>query len=271
MYALSDHGSVVRDGKIYVFGGYNEDYSVVKSKTFSIDTRDGGKIEDLTSMLTARGDVAAVRYDHGKIDAAYLIGGFNGDNNFCAPLPTVERYDFKSNEWTESTSDEINLSSERGDKAAVVMDKVILTIGGEDKHEDMCEKDASELDPFTHSVGVKEVEVLDPRDKTPRWKYATDLPDIRFRAAAALDKKSNTLYFFGGQKAFDNDCKCYKTASDVYSYQGATGGLSTTAIVLISVGCVLFVATAAFFMRKRTRKDPAEMGIETHKDSFQNA
>ena len=135
-YAASDHGSVVRKGKIYVFGGYDEFFSVVKTKAFSIDVRNDGNIENHTPMLTKRGDVAAVYYNHGKIDAAYIIGGFNDDNNFCAPLTTVERYNFASDSWTESSSDQIYLGSARGDKAAVVMDRKILAIGGEDKHED---------------------------------------------------------------------------------------------------------------------------------------
>lgn len=134
-YVASDHGSVVRGDKIYIFGGYDSGY-VAKTKVFSIDAKTG-TIDNLTPMLTKRGDVAAVYYNHGNIDAAYIIGGFNDDNYFCAPLTTVERYDFGSDSWTESSSDEINLGSARGDKAAVVIDKKIIVIGGEDKHEDM--------------------------------------------------------------------------------------------------------------------------------------
>jgi len=133
-YVASDHGSVVRGDKIYIFGGYGPNYTV-KTKVFSIDAKTG-TIDNLTPMLTKRGDVAALYYNHGNIDAAYVIGGFNDDNDYCAPLTTVERYNFESNTWTESSSDQINLGTARGDKAAVVMDKKILVIGGEDKHED---------------------------------------------------------------------------------------------------------------------------------------
>jgi len=254
-HATSDHGSVVRDGKIYVFGGWKGDYSGPKETTFSIDTRNNGKIEDLTPMITKRGDIAAVHYKHGSIDAAFVIGGF-GDE-FCAPLDTVERYNFDSDSWTESTSDDLDLGSARGDKVAAVVDKKIFVVGGEDKHEDLC-LEVNNLEPSVAAQAVDSVEVLDPLEKSPKWKNEADFPVERFRAASALDEKSNKLYVFGGQKAYSNDCDCYKTADEIYVHEGEQrgGGLSTTATALIATASVLaVVGSALFFFRRRNQKE----------------
>eukprot|EP00558_Chaetoceros_sp_UNC1202_P009664 CAMPEP_0197247582 /NCGR_PEP_ID=MMETSP1429-20130617/29418_1 /TAXON_ID=49237 /ORGANISM="Chaetoceros sp., Strain UNC1202" /LENGTH=388 /DNA_ID=CAMNT_0042708521 /DNA_START=135 /DNA_END=1301 /DNA_ORIENTATION=+ len=251
-HEVSDHGSVARDGLIYVFGGYTSGYEA-KTSTFSINTKDGGKIKDLEPLPTGRGDIAAVHYDHGSIDGAYVIGGFTHVNNFCAPFATVERYDFKSDSWmvSKTTTD---LGKERGDKAAVVMDKMILSIGGEDKHEDMCsEASGTALDPFQHSVGIDEIESFNPRKGDEGWQYESNLPEIRFRTAAAVDEKENVLYVFGGQKAYNAQCDCYKTSDKIFTFEGEKGGLSTTAIVLISGACVavfLSIAGYCFCVRK---------------------
>lgn len=88
-HAVSDHGTVLYRGKIYVFGGWDEFYQGPRATTFSIDPMDNGKIEDLTPMFTPRGDVAAVHFNHGGVNEAYIIGGF-GINlqtfEFCRTL-----------------------------------------------------------------------------------------------------------------------------------------------------------------------------------------
>ena len=250
-HAVSDHATVVRDGKIYVFGGYNDDYSEVKTRTFSIDTRASGAIEELASMPTKRGDLSAVYYNHGGYDHAFLIGGFTDANNYCAPLATVEVYNFNSKTWDVATTTN-DLDNERGDKVAVVLDGKILAIGGEDKHEDTC--DGVDLDPFTQgTVVVDEIESWDPRSAAG-WQDETDLPEIRFRSAGAVDERSNTLYFFGGQKAFDQTCNCYKTADDIYVIVGEqSSGVSNTAIALATSGTVAVVALAALLCVRRKR------------------
>lgn len=255
-HETSDHGSVVRDGKIFVFGGWTSFYEA-KTTVFSIDTMDNGKIKDLEPMPTARGDLAAVHYDQSGIDSAYVIGGFSHKGNYCEPLATVESYDFKSDSWTLSKT-ETDLGSERGDKIAVVVDKQILAIGGEDKHEDMCDvQKSANLDPHQQSVAVDEVEIFNPKKSKDGWDYESDMPEIRFRAAGALDEKENVLYVFGGQKSFDADCNCYKVANEMYSFEGDhNGGLSTTGIALISVACVVSVLGLAFVLyRRRTGRE----------------
>lgn len=244
-YQTSDHASVARDGKIYVFGGWDAFYSA-KDKVYSIDTKDNKKITDLEPMTHTRGDIAVVHYKHKGIDAAYIMGGFSNENEYCAPFPTVESYDFKKDAWTASHS----LSSERGDKAAVVIDEMIFAVGGEGKHEDMCDKSPSELDENEHSVAVDDVEILDPKDKDG-WKFMTKLPQIRFRASAAVDKKSNTLYLFGGQKAYNPDCNCYKTADTIYYYEGHGHGLGAFPIVVIVLASVAVVGLGFIFLRRR--------------------
>ncbi len=245
-HQTSDHASVVRDGKIYVFGGWTPFYDA-KADVYSIDTENDGKIEDLEPMSKARGDIAGLHYKHNGIDAAYIMGGFSNENDYCAPFPTVEAYDFKKNSWETSHS----LSSERGDKAAVVIDEMIFAVGGESKHEDMCEKDAAELDENEHSVAVDDVEVLDPKSKDG-WKFMTKLPEIRFRASAAVDEKTNTIYLFGGQKSFNPDCNCYKTANTIYYYEGHGHGLGVFPIIVIVVASIAVVGLAFFFIRRRS-------------------
>ncbi len=251
-HATSDHGTVARGGKIYVFGGWKANYESPKNETFSIDTRSNGKIEDLKPMMSQRGDIAAVHYKHGHIDAAFVIGGFGEE--YCKPVATVERYFFDSNFWSESSNENLDLGVARGDKVAAVMDAKILVVAGEDKHEDLC--DTPDLQPSVQAQAVDTVEVLDPLSKTPKWEVHPDFPVERFRSASAIDEKTNTLYVFGGQKSHNIDCDCYKTADEIYSYQGEQkkGGLSKAATGLIVTACVLLVAGVGFFYFRRTKR-----------------
>ena len=160
-------------------------------------------------------------------------------------------------EVIDSKPDDLDLGSARGDKVAAVVDKKIFVVGGEDKHEDLCLED-NNLEPSVAAQAVDSVEVLDPLEKSPKWKNEADFPVERFRAASALDEKSNKLYVFGGQKAYSNDCDCYKTADEIYVHEGEQrgGGLSTTATALIATASVLaVVGSALFFFRRRNQKE----------------
>lgn len=265
-HETSDHGSVARDGKIYVFGGWTADYEA-KTTVFSIDTNDEGKITDLEPMPTERGDISAVHYNHGKVNHAFVLGGFTHMNDYCSPLATVERYSYKENSWTTSATI-TDMGHERGDKAAAVVNEKIVIIGGEDKHEDYCDANV-DLDPLQHSIGVDKVEVFNPRKEKDGWKFHSDLPETRFRAAAALDEKENVLYFFGGQKSHDMTCNCYKTSNDIYHYEGGVrGGLSGTAIGLIVAASVIVVFGLGFIiMRRRKRGGGVQMSTDTFNDA----
>jgi len=240
-YASSDHASVVHEGEIYVFGGYDAGYGT-KSTAFKINI-EMKEITDLEPMEHTRGDIAAVTYDYGGVEGAFIIGGFSGENNWCEPFPTVQLYNYDKKSWTTSHS----LKSERGDKAAVVIDKTILAVGGEDKHEDYC-SDTNVLDENDYSVAVDDVEALDPR-KNDGWAFKSKLPEIRFRASAALDEKSNTVYFFGGQKSHDSTCNCYKTASDIFVYEGHQG-LGGGAVAGIAIGSIVGAGLIGFLLMK---------------------
>lgn len=249
-----------------MFGGWPADYSAARSNTYSIDTRNEGKIEELTPMFTERGDVAAVRFNQKSKDIAFVIGGFTDANNFCAPLNTVENYDFKNDKWYQSSSENMDLTTERGDKVADVMDGLVLVIGGEAKHEDMCNETLSaDLNPHIHAQGIHDIEVLDPLEKDAHWEKATNLPEIRFRAASAVDEKSNTLYLFGGQKSHNPTCNCYRTSDDIFSYVGEqpkkSGGLGATGTALIVTACVLVLLVGAIFVIRRRKAGKAD-GIE---------
>lgn len=94
-YALSDNAAVAYDGKLYVMGGYNKDYGVTFDTVFSIDV-ESKQIEDHAPMLEKRGDAHAVYFELDNGDpVAFIMGGFKNDDNFCKPLVSAERYEFK--------------------------------------------------------------------------------------------------------------------------------------------------------------------------------
>ena len=165
-YAVSDHASVLHGRKIIFFGGWDAFYTPVAT-TFSIDPSDNGKIEDLEPMIKSRGDIAAVHYDHGGVNEAFVIGGFH---EYCQPLNTIERYDFKKNYWMEISTEK--LIQGRGGKVATVFDKKIYIMGGEDKREDLCSDNAS-----VESQAIDNVEVFDPLAKSPSWVLHSLIPD----------------------------------------------------------------------------------------------
>jgi N-acetylneuraminic acid mutarotase len=251
-HAVSDHGTVLYRGKIYVFGGWDEFYQGPRATTFSIDPMDNGKIEDLTPMFTPRGDVAAVHFNHGGANEAYIIGGFG--KVICKPLSSVERYDFDEDSWTETSTEKLALVQGRGDKIATVLDKKIYVIGGEDTHEDACDSPDA-LKPSEKSQAIDNVEVLDPLAKSPSWELHSLIPNSeeRFRAAYALDLRANNFYIFGGQKEYNIDCDCYKTANDIYVFHGKHPGkgLGTTATALIVTASIVFVVAVVAIVYKK--------------------
>ena len=165
-------------------------------------------VEDNGNMTTARGDVAAtVNLETGY---AYVSGGFTHDNNFCAPLESVERYSLPpGNTWIPVAS----LPTARADKAMVTWDGHTIAMGGETAPDNVCDTNVT-LIPSEKAVAVDDIEVLNDDDTT--WQILTTLPEHRFRFAAVV--YGDAIYTFGGQMAFDDACNCLKTVNEVVRY-----------------------------------------------------
>ena len=194
-FQVSDHASFGKDGSIYVIGGYDKKYTA-KSKVFTINV-ETKSIVDLEPMGTKRGDAQAVYYKEGKVEGIYAVGGFTHESvkEYCRPLSHAEKYDFKTNKWTEIDS----LENERGDKGLVVINGKVLAIGGESKHETLCDETTS-IEPSSHSIAVDDVESFNPQDgDEAEWHVESDFPSFRFRSAAAASEKLGKVYVFGGK------------------------------------------------------------------------
>lgn len=219
--AASDQASFTRQGSIYLLGGYSGADYTTRNDVISLNV-ETNEIVSLPSMNEKRGDASAVYYDQDGVKAVYIMGGFTVENNFCEPLAHGEMYDFETNKWI--VIDELN--SKRGDKNVVTLNGRIIVIGGEDKHESICDDKLAGVEPSSHAVPVDDVESIDPRDgKDAEWHSEADFPVTRFRSAAAVSTELNKVYVFGGQMPYDIDCKCYKPSKDIFSYRdnGAFG------------------------------------------------
>lgn len=236
-YASSDQASFGKEGSIYMLGGYNANYDTLNDVfALNVETQ---VIQALASMSTKRGDANAVYYNHDGMENIFVMGGFTSETNFCAPLAHGEKYDFQFNTW----SDIDPLVNKRGDKGVVVLNEKIVAIGGEDKHESICNALIDTVDPSSHAVAVDDVETYDPSEGSDaKWHVESDFPASRFRSAAAVSKKLNKIYVFGGQMAHDVSCDCYKTSTDIFYYRDSDAESSAAGK---KIGFVLGVVTSA--------------------------
>lgn len=194
-YAASDHTSFARQGELYILGGYNNADYDARETFYKINLENKHVLTYLTPMTTKRGDAQAVYYNNGGIEAAYIMGGFTHENGFCEPLADAERYNFNTNTWTTIKP----LLKERGDKGVVVLGKRIVAIGGEKKHESICQG-VDVVDAASHAVVVDDVESYEPADgDNAEWHQEPDFIESRFRAAVAASEKLGEIYVFGGK------------------------------------------------------------------------
>lgn len=210
-FLTSDNAAVEYDNQLYVIGGYDEDYNT-HNTTLAIDvlTR---KFVEKADMLIARGDAPAITYTFvNDTTKAYIMGGFSHANEWCAPLHEGEVYDFEMDEWTSIDS----LGEKRGDKAVVMLGDVIWAIGGETKHEDVCKGD-EDVVPSSVAETVSSIEFYSVTEESPKWRKGLDVPFHRFRAAAASVESTKTVFVFGGQESYDDDCQCYKTSNLIHT------------------------------------------------------
>jgi hypothetical protein len=243
-----DHAAVAYNGKIYVLGGYNEMYEAYASM-FSIDINDK-TIVSLSPMITGKGDSAATLYEQNGEMKIVSVGGFTHSNGFCAPIDDAEMYDFEKDEWTSISP----LTEARGDMGIAVLNGVIYTIGGESKHESYCSPDNS-VDAASASIAVDDVESLDPRKGDDvGWSIETDLKAFRYRAAATVWKKTDTIYLFGGQTAYSHTCDCFAASDSVFTFTNASS-VSNSVKIGIGVGVGILVlglsVMGGIYLRKR--------------------
>lgn len=189
---------------LYVAGGYNMTYGTLDS-TFRIDTAAASagselEVEEMSPMREPRGDIIAAADGY----FAYLGGGFTDSNGFCAPLMSAEKYEFAANTWTNLPP----LVHERGEIVMVEADGHLYALGGERQIESICDLTGT-TDPGELTVGAEIVEVLE----NEQWSVLESFDDHKFRFAAVA--VGPVIYTFGGQTAWNADCKCFKTTDDI--------------------------------------------------------
>jgi hypothetical protein len=202
-YQTSDHACFT-DGStsLYAVGGYDATYTT-KATNIRINTSDAASplvVEEMAPLIEARGDIFAA------FDAsfAYLGGGFTDANEFCAPLATAEKYEFSTNTWTNLPP----LPNERGEIVMVASGGHIYAMGGERQIDGICDLTGT-TDPGELTVGSELVESLEG----DQWNLIESFDDHKFRFAAV--DVDGIIYAFGGQDAWDDDCECFKTTSEI--------------------------------------------------------
>lgn len=207
-------GFAAPDGALaYFVGGYDLNYTALDS-VFAIDpvaTASSGflSVSAVSPLPTPRGDLSAVSLLTSEgVAYALVTGGFSHENGFCEPLAATEYYNFDEGSWR--VADDLQVA--RSDKALVVLDDVVYAMGGERQIANICL--GAEPEPGEETVPLQDVEYWDAA--TDEWVKLEDLPRHRFRFAAI--GYENKVYAFGGQEAFSEDCKCFRTTNEVTVY-----------------------------------------------------
>lgn len=232
---ISDTAAFAIDNYVYIAGGWNQDYNALTNAwRIKSDSIDSIQQEDIAPLNVARGDVKAAIDKNGL---AHVAGGFTDQNGYCPALDSVERYDASTNTWTNATF----LSFARGDKAlAVLSNGHLVALGGETAIDATCT--ITNPDHGGATATIDEVEILS--DDGLVWEEAASIPDAKFRFDAV--SVGNKLYAFGGQNAYDDDCKCYSSSDEiiVFTEEESSGGVIASGAAAI----VMAAAAGALFM-----------------------
>jgi hypothetical protein len=224
--ATSDNAAFAHDGMVYTCGGYSVDYSVATTSCFVMDTSVANPTMSAfqRQLNVGRGDFSMIALD----GFAYAYGGFN--STFAA-LASMERLRLgeSSATWTMSAA----MQHPRGDFAATAFHHRLLAIGGED-----------ETNSMSAGESLRHVEAFSPLDLggDGNWLGPAQnlpIPHATFRFCGA--SVGNSVYIFGGQRAFDSTCSCYPTTSDVFSYTEITTPVadSSTRITTLAVFAIV--------------------------------
>lgn len=250
-----DHASVAYNGKIYVFGGWDmyNDY-VAYNSMFAIDISTKS-IVPLSPMITAKGDSAATLYEVDGRMKIVSVGGFTHTNYWCKPLDDAEIYDIEDDRWESIDS----LKEARGDMSVGVLHDIVYTIGGEAKHELMCENPET-VAPQSQSIAVDDVESFNgKKGLNAQWKVESDLKSYRFRSAATVWDKTQTIYLFGGQSAYSRSCDCYPASDSVFTFTDAWSFSQSVKVGIgVGIGILLLglvIVAVIYFRKKRTKTD----------------
>jgi len=188
--ATTDNAAFAHDGKIYVLGGYDENYVAQTSvRIFDPSVTGAAAFTDGPAMKQSRGDFSAIVVN----DTALVVGGYHHGNDFKMPVASVERLDKGATGWVVRKE----MSVARGDKAVAALNGAMHVVGGETKNAD------------GHSIPLSDVEVYHP--DCNEWQAGGQIPSKRFRFTAAA--YGTSLYIFGGQGYLDGT---YGTAGSKY-------------------------------------------------------
>jgi len=194
--ATSDSVAVSVNGKIYIIGGYDANYTAV-STVWTLDVSSSTLMPtagSIPSLITARGDACAAALDN----EIFVYGGYS--DNFCSPLGTLETFQISSSNWTVRAP----LHEPRGDSGCGIAHGFFHAVGGEQKNNASgCTK---------YSIPIHDVEAYDPTTNT--WTEELPIPQVGYRYAYA--SYQDTFYIFGGQGALDQEE--YDVSGNVYSW-----------------------------------------------------
>jgi RNA polymerase sigma factor (sigma-70 family) len=161
------HSASVVDGKIYVFGGFDN-----ASITPTVEEYD-----PILDKWTYKKNMPTLRYGHtattvnGKI---YIIGG---SNNFGAStIATVEEYNPKTDSWKEKA----DMPSSKYFHSAAVLHNKIYIIGGK----------------VTNGIASSSICVYDPL--IDQWEQKKDIPDEFQMDGSPAIADGNNIYILGG-------------------------------------------------------------------------
>lgn len=166
----SDACAVAVRGKIYLAGGWDQDWAMVPFvEVYDPATNKWSKVAQLP---TPRGDAKCANLN----EQLYVVGGFNDAVNFTG---AVEAFDPVTGRWEKKAP----LNRARGDLAVVSMkDGRLLALGGE-------RSNGTRNEIATHDVE----EYIAQHDT---WVPKAALPEARFRFAATA--VGEQVYIFGG-------------------------------------------------------------------------
>mmetsp|Transcript_23140 Transcript_23140/g.32299 ORF Transcript_23140/g.32299 Transcript_23140/m.32299 type:complete len:401 (+) Transcript_23140:232-1434(+) len=251
-YDTSDNACVSDGNFVYTLGGYISADYVTKDTVFRIDTTDYQvtdgqvQVEEVKSMLEPRGDIQAVTTTNDDGEAiVYVTGGFTDQNKWCKALTTVEVFNFKKPllGWSQAPS----LEEGRADKGLAALDGQVYALGGESMIDKICEISDAEKDAIAlwkQTVAVDDVEVLDG----DKWTVLASLEDHRFRFAAVGFDETDTVYTFGGQLAYSDDCQCYRTSDQIILFKKSDGNSGGSVMASTAAGIMMTAATTLMIM-----------------------
>jgi len=198
---LAEAQSVVLNGKLYVFGGYNvttPDYQpTAQSEAFDPSTNTWSTLAPMPTAETHMGVATDGRY-------IYVAGGYTFDPKTTFQTfstANVFRYDPAANTWSTFTS----LPAPRGAGALVYLDGQLHFMDGVD---------------LTRN-GQTEHWILNLADANPQWTDSTFLPQSANHTAAVV--LNGKIYIVGGQTTSDDST----TITNVWMWDPANPSIWT--------------------------------------------